>query len=61
MQRRTTDIIVTMQSRIPMRLTALKLLPEKVHALQPAVLRWHASIIIIIIIIIIIVNAWPVD
>ena len=36
-------IIVTMQSKIPMRLTATKLLPDKVHALRPAVLRWHAS------------------
>jgi len=31
------------QSKIPMRLTATKLLPDKVHALRPAVLRWHAS------------------
>ena len=36
-------IIVTMQSKIPMRLTATKLLPDKVHALWPAVLRGHAS------------------
>ena len=43
-------IIVTMQSKIPMRLTATKLLPDKVHALRPAVLRWHAS-----------ANASPVD
>ena len=43
-------IIVTMQSKIPMRLTATKLLLEKVHALRPAVLRWHAS-----------ANASPVD
>ena len=44
-------IIVTMQSKIPMRLTATKLLPDKVHALlPPAVLRWHAS-----------ANASPVD
>ena len=40
----------TMQSKIPMRLTATKLLPDKVHALRPAVLRWHAS-----------ANASPVD
>ena len=43
-------IIVTMQSKIPMRLTATKLLTDKVHALRPAVLRWHAS-----------ANASPVD
>ena len=43
-------IIATMQSKIPMRLTATKLLPDKVHALRPAVLRWHAS-----------ANATPVD